>query len=95
MFGIKGAVTFQGDDFAGRVHDGAVGRDRPPDRVGGVRHVHNHHLVLIADLFPDADKLVWLHGEVAEPDVGRVHTHVLQLERIQQETGCGQDNTLV
>lgn len=86
MSGIKHAVTFQGDDFASRIHDGAVGRDGPPDRVGGVRHVHNHHLVLIPDLLSDADELVRLHGEVAEPDVCRVHTHVLQLERFQQET---------
>lgn len=72
--------TFQSDDFAGRIHDGTVGRDGPPDRVGGVGHVHNHHLVLLAHLLSDADELVRLHGEVAEPDVGWVHAHVLQLE---------------
>ena len=77
-------LTFQGDDFAGGVHDGTVGRDRPPDWVGGVGHVHNHHLVLLAHLLPDADELVRLHGQIAEPNVGRVHPHVLQLETIKQ-----------
>lgn len=87
--GIKPAVTFQGDDFAGWIHDGAVSRDGPPDGVGGVGHVHDHHLVLIADFFSDADELVRLHGEIAEPDVSRVHAHVLQLKRSRQWTNCG------
>lgn len=78
-------VTFQGDDFAGGIHDGAVGRDGPPDWVGGVRHVHDHHLVLLAHLLSDADELVRLHGEIAEPDVGWVHAHVLQLQRLKEQ----------
>lgn len=78
-------VTFQGDDFACGIHDGAVSRDGPPDWVGGVRHVHDHHLVLLAHLLSDADELVRLHGEIAEPDVCWVHAHVLQLQRVKEQ----------
>lgn len=74
------AFTFQRDDLAGGVHDGTVGRDRSPDWISGVRHVHDHHLVLLAHLLPDADELVWLHGQIAEPNIGWVHAQVLQLE---------------
>lgn len=74
------AFTFQGDDLACGVHDGTVGRDRSPDWISGVRHVHDHHLVLLAHLLPDADELVRLHGQIAEPNIGWVHAQVLQLE---------------
>lgn len=84
--------TFQSDDFAGRIHDGTVGRDGPPDWVGGVGHVDDHHLVLLPHLLPDADELVWLHGEVAEPNVGWVHAHVLQLETRGRVEGLEFDN---
>lgn len=73
-------LTFQGNDLAGGVHDGTVSRDGSPDRVGGVGHVHNDHLVLLAHFFPDADELVRLHGQIAEPNVGWVHAQVLQLK---------------
>lgn len=72
--------TFQSNDLAGGVHDGTVSRDRSPDGVGGVGHVHDHHLVLLAHLLSDADELIWLHRQIAEPNVGWVYAHVLQLE---------------
>lgn len=72
--------TFKGDDLAGGVHDGTVGRDRSSNRVCGVRQVHDHHLVLIAHLLSDTDELVRLHGQIAEPYVGWVHAQALQLE---------------
>ena len=75
--------TFEGDDLAGWVHDGTVSRDGSPDGVCRVGHVHDDHLVLVAHFLPDADELVRLHGQVAEPDVGRVHPQVLQLEEAQ------------
>lgn len=78
-------VTFQGDDFTSGIHDSTVGRDWPPDWGGGVRHVHDHHLVLFSHLLSDADELVRLHGEIAEPNVGWVHAHVLQLGRLKQQ----------
>ena len=80
------ADTFEGDDLAGWVHDGTVSRDGSPDGVRRVGHVHDHHLVLITHFLPDADELVRLHGQVAEPDVGRVHPKVLQLEEAQPKT---------
>lgn len=55
-------LTFQGYDLAGRVHDGAVGRDGPADGRVGVCHVDDHHLSLLANLLTDADELVRLHG---------------------------------
>lgn len=77
--------TFEGDDFAGGVHDGTVGRNRSPDWVGGIRHVHNHHLVLLAHLLTDADELVRLHRQIAEPNVGWVYAQVLQLKNSFEE----------
>lgn len=72
--------TFQSDDFAGRVHDGAVCRDRPADRVARVTQVHDYHLVLLTHLLSDADEAVRLHGQAAEADAGRIHSQRLQLE---------------
>lgn len=77
--------TFEGDDFAGGIHDGTVGRNRSPDWVGGIRHVHNHHLVLLAHLLTDADELVRLHRQIAEPNVGWVYAQVLQLKNSFEE----------
>lgn len=71
--------TFQGDDLAGGVHDGAVGGDGPADGVVGVGHVDDDHLGLLAHFLPHADELVGLHGQGAEPDVGRVDAQVLEL----------------
>lgn len=76
--------TFEGDDFAGGVHDGAVGRDRPPDGIGGVGHVHDHHLVLLTHLLADADELIRLHCQIAEANVGWVYTQVLQLKTFEE-----------
>lgn len=75
-----GLLTFQGDDLAGWVHDGAVCRDGPADGVVGVGHVNDDHLGLLAHLLPHADELVRLHGQRAESDVGRVDSQVLELK---------------
>lgn len=72
-------LTFEGDDFAGGVHDGAVRRDGPADGVVGVGHVDDDHLGLLAHLLPYADELVGLHGQSAESDVGWVDSQVLEL----------------
>ena len=73
-------LTFESNDFAGRVHDGAVGADRPPDGVGGVGHVDDDDLSGLPDLLPDADVLVGLHREGVEPDVGGVDPHIGKLK---------------
>lgn len=72
-------LTFQSDDFAGGVHDGAVCRDGPPDGIVGVGHVDNDHLRLLAHLLSYADELVGLHGQGAKPNVGWVDSQVLEL----------------
>lgn len=77
--------TFQRDDFARRVHDGAVCRDRPADRVGRIAQVDDDHLVLLAHLLSDADEAVRLHGQAAEADAGRTHSQRLQLEDERSE----------
>lgn len=73
-------LTFEGNDFAGGVHDGAVCRDGPADGIVGVGHVNDDHLRLLAHLLPYADELVGLHGQGAEPNVGRVDSQVLELD---------------
>ena len=64
--------TFERNDLAGWIHDGAVSWDGPADRCIWVGHVNDHHLRLLAHLLPHTDELVRLHGECAEADVGRV-----------------------
>ena len=54
--GIKRvSLTLQCDDLARWVHDGGVGRDRPPDGVGRVRHVDDDHLGRLAHLLSHAN----------------------------------------
>lgn len=65
-------LTFKCNDLAGRIHDGAVSWDGPADRCIGVRHVNDHHLSLLADLLPDTDELIRLHGQGAEAYIGRI-----------------------
>lgn len=72
--------TFQGDDFAGGVHDGAVSGDGPADGVGRVGHVDDDHLGLLAHLLTDADELVRLHRQRAEANVGRIYPQILELK---------------
>ena len=38
------APTFQGDNFAGRVHDGRVRGDGPSNGIRRIRHINNHNL---------------------------------------------------
>lgn len=77
---MRGAwLTFQGNDFAGWVHDGAVCRDGPADGIVGVGHVDDDHLGLLAHLLPHTDELVGLHGQRAESDVGWIDSQVLEL----------------
>lgn len=71
--------TFKCNDLAGWIHDGAVGRDGPADRCIGVSHINDHHLSLLADLLPDTDELIRLHGEGAEAYVGWIDPQVLEL----------------
>lgn len=73
--------TFQRDDFAGRVHDGAVRCDWPADGVGGVAQVDDDHLILLTHFLSDADETVRLHRQTAEADAGGIHSQRLQLER--------------
>ena len=51
----RNSLTLQRDNFARRVHDGGVGGDRPPDRVGRVGHVDDDHLRSLAHLLPHAN----------------------------------------
>lgn len=72
-------LTFEGDYFAGWIHDGAVCGDRPADGIVGVGHVDDDHLRLLAHLLSYTDELVGLHGQGAESNVGWVDSQVLEL----------------
>lgn len=72
--------TFECDDLAGRIHDGRIRRDWPPDGVRGVGQVDDDHLVRLAHLFADTDELVRLHREGGEPNVGRVDSDIGELK---------------
>lgn len=72
-------LTFKGNNFAGRVHDGAVCRDGPADGIVGVCHINDDNLGLLTHFLPYADELVGLHGQSAESNVGWVDSQVLEL----------------
>lgn len=78
--------TFECNDLAGWIHDGAVSWDGPADGGIGVRHVDDDHLRLLAHLLSDADEFIRLHGQGAEADVGWINPQVLKLRR-QTERG--------
>ena len=59
---FKPRLTFECDNFAGGVHDGAVGRDGAADGIVGVGHVDDDNLGLLTHFLPDAYELVRLHG---------------------------------
>lgn len=77
---LQGFLRLQGDDFAGRVHDGRVGADGPPDRVRRVTHVDDDDLRGLADLLADADELVGLHRQVTEGDRRRLDADSRELK---------------
>ena len=72
--------TFEGDHFAGGVHDGRVCGDGPPDGVGRVVHVDDNNLRSVSHLLAHTDEFVRFHGEGGESDVGCVDAHILELD---------------
>ena len=52
--------------------------------MGGVSHVNDDNLVLLTDLFADANEAVRLHGQCVETNVGRIDADVGQLQVILQ-----------
>lgn len=82
---LEGLLRLQGDHLRGRVHDGRVGGDGPPDGVHGVGHVDDDNLVVLSDLLADADELVRLHGEGVEAHVGRADPDIGELAKRQSD----------
>jgi hypothetical protein len=67
------------------MHDGRVCRDRSSNQIGGVIHVQDNDLVLLADLFSDTNKLVRLHGQRIEAYVGRIDAQRLELLKCRHD----------
>lgn len=78
-------LTFEGNNFAGGVHDGAVSGDGAADGIVGIGHVDDDDLGLLAHFLSHADELVRLHGEGAEADVGWVDPQVLELSKKREK----------
>lgn len=55
--------TFQRDDLLLRVHNGRVGGDGPPHDIIGICQVDDDDLVLLANFFSYADKVVRFKSE--------------------------------
>lgn len=72
-------LTFEGNDFTGRIHDRRISRDGSPDGIGGVIHVDDNHLCRVAHLLPDTDELVRLHGDCVEADIVGIDPHCCEL----------------
>lgn len=51
-------LTFEGNHFAGRVHDGAVCRYGPADGIVRICHIYYDDLGLLSNFFSHADELV-------------------------------------
>lgn len=59
-------LTFEGDNFAGWIHDGWIGTNWSSNRITRIGHVDNNHLCCLTNLLSDANEFVRLHGESAE-----------------------------
>ena len=79
--GKKCERTLESDDLGSGVHDGRVGGNGPAGWLAGIRHLNDNHLVLLADLLADANKLVRLHGQGVKPDAGGVDAHIRELSK--------------
>ena len=74
-------LTFQSNNFAGRVHDSGVCRDGPPDGIGSVVHINDNDLCGVSNLLSHTDEFVRLHGECGEADVCCIDAHILELKQ--------------
>lgn len=77
---FRWGLTFKGNNFAGRVHDGAVGRDGAADGVVGISHINDDNLSLFTNLLSYTDELVRLHCKRAKSNVGWVDPQILELQ---------------
>lgn len=76
---LRWGLTFKGNNFAGRVHDGAVGRDGATDGVVGISQINDDNLSLFTNLLSYTDELVRFHCKRAKSNVGWVDPQVLEL----------------
>ena len=76
--------TFQRDDFAGRIHDGRIGRNGAPYWVGRITEVQNDDLCRFTDLLSNTDKFIRLHRKRAEADVGCINSNILKLKAVNK-----------
>lgn len=76
---LRWGLTFKGNNFASRVHDGAVGRDGATDGVVGISQINDDNLSLFTNLLSYTDELVRLHCKRAKSNVGWVDPQVLEL----------------
>lgn len=80
---VLGSITFQGNNLAVRIHDGGIGRNRPPHHILRVIQVNDHHLMLFADLFTHADEAVRFKSQSVEANACSINTQGLQLRNIR------------
>lgn len=77
---VNSVVTFQCNDFACRIHDGRISRDRSAYGVSCVIHINDDHLGCIAHFLSDTNEFVRLHGKGAEPNVCSIDSNILELQ---------------
>ena len=82
---LEGLLSLQGDHLRCGIHDGRVGRNRATNRIGGIGHVDDDHLVCLADFFSDANELVRFHREAVEADIGCADAHIGELANEKEE----------
>jgi hypothetical protein len=82
---LEGLLSLEGDHFRCWIHDGRVGGDRTTNRVGGVGHVDDDHLIGLADFFSDANEFVRLHREAVEADISCADADIGELAKMEKK----------
>jgi hypothetical protein len=50
-------LALQCQNLLGRMHNGRIGADWPPEDIAGVREVDDYYLILLIDLFAHTDEI--------------------------------------
>lgn len=72
--------TFQGNDFAGWIHDCWIGANRSTDRICGVIHIDDNYLIIVTDLFTYTNEFVRLHRERGKWNGVRIDAGICELK---------------
>lgn len=73
--------TFQRNNLAGRIHDGRIGANRPPNWIVAIIHVNDDYLGGIGCLLPYTNEFIRFHRECTEGYRIRVDSDICELKK--------------